>query len=89
MIIYENNCYNCPRPCSGSCHRSHMEVHICDECCDKHADYIVDGEEFCTDCLIERVKEDLDAWKRSVENDPDLNLWDAAYMLYDHVEEVK
>ena len=82
-----NDCYCCPRPCA-ECGRKQMEVSICDDCCNEYAAYVVDGEDLCEDCLIERVKKDLDQWKSDVEKQPDLYLWDAAYFLYDHIEEV-
>ena len=85
MIKIENNCYDCPRPCAN-CGRDRMEVHICDECCDAYAEYIVDDDDLCEDCLIKRVKKDLAEWATNAEKRPDLYLWDAAYFLYDHVE---
>ena len=87
MIKIENNCYCCPRPCAG-CGRNHMEVRICDDCCDSYAEYIVDGDDLCEDCLIERVKEVLDEWKSGVQRHPEIYLKDVAERIYDEVEEV-
>lgn len=58
MRKLENNCYGCPRPCAG-CGRSHMEVRICDDCCDAYAEYVVDGDDLCEDCLKERLRSEL------------------------------
>ena len=87
MIKIENNCYDCPRPCAG-CGRNHMEVHICDDCRDAYAEYVVDGDDLCEDCLVKRVQKDLTQLSSDVAKRPDLNLWDVAYFLYDQVEEV-
>lgn len=58
MIKFENNCYICPRPCAG-CGRDRQETRICDDCCDNYAEYRLDGDDLCEDCLRKRLKKDV------------------------------
>lgn len=53
-----NDCYCCPRPCAG-CGRDKMEVRICDCCYNEYAEYVVDGEDLCEDCLQKQLRSEL------------------------------
>lgn len=79
-----NDCYCCPRPCVG-CGRKHMEVRICDDCCNEYAEYVVDGEDLCEDCFKERLREELNDLLSDLDN-PRLSLTTIAETLGFDVE---
>lgn len=60
MVIIENHCVDCDRPCIGdACPNRNVEVHYCDKCDEELAlkdIYEVDGEELCLSCLKECFK---------------------------------
>ena len=65
MVRYENECCDCAvpgYPCRGSsCPLRHVKVYSCD-CCgadintDYDSLYILDGEELCKDCVLEKLE---------------------------------
>lgn len=63
MIKIEDQCVGCPpeRGCLGSvCPYRNVQVHYCDGCdIEILGDiYVVDGEEFCEDCLKEMFRKE-------------------------------
>ena len=59
MIVYENRCCDCTvpgYPCKGDmCSNRNVRVLKCDKCKEETDRlYVVDGEELCADCLLER-----------------------------------
>ena len=65
MIKYEDNCVGCPPEmgCLGSsCPNRNIEVHYCDICDSSNAEYEIDGEDICSDCIedvLRQIFEDL------------------------------
>ena len=80
MIKIENNCYGCQRPCVG-CGRSHMEVCICDDCCDQYAEYRLDGDDLCEDCIKKRLKQDVKDLLDTIDTMSYLSIRDTAEMF--------
>lgn len=55
MIVMVNECVGCPPEmgCMGAaCPNKNVERHVCDEC-GNEAEYALDDEELCKDCLRE------------------------------------
>lgn len=58
MIKIENDCVGCPPEigCMGSaCPYRNVKTTVCDNC-GKYAEYNIDGEDFCSECLEEHLK---------------------------------
>lgn len=61
MIVEENRCCGCTvpaYPCLGdSCSLMHCRVLYCDNCKDEVDKlYILDGDELCESCVLERLE---------------------------------
>lgn len=60
MTRVEDDCVNCGFPCMGkNCENSHVTHYYCDKCgdaCDGDDMYELDGQELCSDCLLELTK---------------------------------
>lgn len=57
MIRIEDNCVGCPTEmgCLGSsCPYQNVESIVCDTC-GNYAEYNIDGEDYCIDCVMEYV----------------------------------
>lgn len=60
MTRIEDDCVGCGLPCNGkNCEYSHVTHYYCDKCedeCDGDDMYELDGQELCSDCLLELTK---------------------------------
>jgi hypothetical protein len=59
MKIIKNDCVGCQLPCWGDdCPLRRVEHWYCDKCGAELGDeiYVVDDEELCEDCLLEKFK---------------------------------
>lgn len=64
MVKVENDCVGCPPEigCMGSaCPYRSAKVTVCDNC-GKMAEYNVDGEDFCVECLEEYLKDSFNEY---------------------------
>lgn len=60
MRKYENQCVGCPEGmgCLGSsCPYMNVPVDYCDECGDENAEYRIDGDDLCEECVKKYLKE--------------------------------
>lgn len=59
MTVERNDCCDCAvpgYPCIGShCPRTHIKIHVCDECECEETLYEYEGRELCQDCLLDIV----------------------------------
>lgn len=59
----ENQCVECPKEmgCIGeSCRYKNVIVDYCDICGDENAEYQIDNEDYCKECLKEYLQEAFD-----------------------------
>lgn len=61
MIKEESFCVDCGLPCLGeSCPNKHVKVRYCDRCQSSDAVYEMNGEDLCSDCAADAIKEIFD-----------------------------
>ncbi len=62
MIVMENNCVDCAVPCVGGyCPLAECPVVCCDSCGESaELFYLVDGEQLCRSCFIEKMLEEAE-----------------------------
>ena len=60
MIRLEDECVDCPAEmgCMGkSCPNRNVQHLYCDSCGEEYKElYVLDGEELCSDCVLERLE---------------------------------
>ena len=57
MIQLVDTCVSCDLPCAGkSCPNHRKWIDICDKCHDAPAEYHVDGQSLCSDCLKQDIE---------------------------------
>ena len=53
-----NRCVDCGLPCIGSsCLYRNVQIYYCDSCPDKNAEYQINSEDLCEDCLKDYLKD--------------------------------
>lgn len=60
MLRYENECVDCGRPCLGrTCQYRNVPHIYCDGCGGEESEmFAYDGEDYCRDCIIDKLLED-------------------------------
>ncbi len=57
MIVIENECVDCGRPCIYEACRFYRVVrYYCDACGEEDNLWWFDGEQLCVDCILERLE---------------------------------
>ena len=87
MLKYVDDCVSCPPElgCLGnSCPKKNIPVYYCDICEEEMADYHVDGQDICEDCLNEHIEAD---WKRRTKQDK-LNVLSKKVLDEDYLDEI-
>ena len=60
MIIFEDECVNCPPEmgCLGdSCPNKRVPHYICDKCDEEDTLYEFEGRQLCADCVLNELEE--------------------------------
>lgn len=50
-----SNCVGCGIP---GCRNCVADITFCDECGEENAEYVLDGDDFCETCLVDKLKEE-------------------------------
>lgn len=83
-----SQCFGCDISCIN-CGRKNIPVRVCNQCQIEQADYIVDDEDYCQDCLTEKVRNEFIEMIQEIKNYPDMYLKDYAELLGHEVEELE
>ena len=83
-----SQCFGCDISCID-CGRKKMQVRFCDQCQIEYAKYVVDDEDYCQECLEQKIRNEFVEMIKEIKNYPDMYLKDYAELLGHEVKEIE